>query len=72
MPPFLIFVAAGAGLVLAGRWYRELQRRIASDRRAAEDALRAERERVVPLEQDPATGIYRPKHLRQGAETTRH
>jgi hypothetical protein len=72
MPPFLIFVAAGAGLVLAGRWYRQMQRRIASDLRAAEDALRAERERVVPLEQDPATGIYRPKHLRQRAETTRH
>ena len=72
MPPFLIVVAAGAGLFLAGRWYREMQRRIASDLRAAEDALRAERERVVPLEQDPATGVYRPKHLRSGAKPTRH
>jgi hypothetical protein len=73
MPPLLIFVAAGAGLFLAGRWYRDMQRRIESELRAAEEALeRRERESVVPLEQDPATGIYRPKRTAQGAETTRH
>ena len=33
-----------------------------SELRAAEEALeRRERESVVPLEQDPATGVYRPK-----------
>ena len=72
MPPFLIFVAAGAGLFLAGRWYRDMQRRIESELRAAEEALeQRERESVVPLEQDPATGIYRPKRA-QRSETTRH
>lgn len=73
MPPLLIFVAAGAGLFLAGRWYRDMQRRIKSELRAAEEALeQRERESVVPLEQDPATGVYRPKRRAQGAETTRH
>jgi hypothetical protein len=71
MPPVLILVAAGAGLFLAGRWYRDMQRRIASELRAAEEALeRCERESVVPLEQDPATGVYRPKRVAQGAQTT--
>ena len=71
MPPVLILVAAGAGLFLAGRWYRDMQRRIASELRAAEEALeRRERESVVPLEQDPATGVYRPKRVAQGAKTT--
>ena len=42
--------AAGAGLFLAGRWYRDMQRRIAAELRAAEEALeRRERESVVPL-----------------------
>jgi hypothetical protein len=73
MPPLLIFVAAGAGLFLAGRWYRDVQRRIASELRAAEEALeRRERDSVVPLEQDPATGVYRPKRVSQGAQGTRH
>ena len=73
MPPLLIFVAAGAGLFLAGRWYRDMQRRIESELRAAKEALeQRERESVVPLEQDPATGVYRPKRTAQGAETARH
>jgi hypothetical protein len=65
MPQLLFLVAAGAGLFVAGRWYRDMQRRIASELRAAEEALqRREKESVVPLEQDPTTGIYRPKQLR--------
>jgi hypothetical protein len=73
MPPLLIFVATGAGLFLAGRWYRDVQRRIESELRAAAEALeRREREKVVPLEQDPSTGVYRPKRVARGAETTRH
>jgi len=64
MPQFLILAAAGAGLLLARRWYREAQRRVVFELRAAEEALaRRERESAVPLEQDPATGIYRPKQL---------
>jgi hypothetical protein len=64
MPPFLILVAAGAGLFFAGRFYRDMQRRIASELRAAEEALaRREQESAVPLERDPATGIYHPKEL---------
>jgi hypothetical protein len=72
MPQLLILVAAGAGLVLAGRWYRDMQRRIASELRAAEEALqRRDNESVVPLEQDPATGVYRPR-VGQGRQSTRH
>jgi hypothetical protein len=73
MPQLLILVAAGAGLFFAGRWYRDVQRRIAAELRAAEEALqRRERDSVVPLERDPATGIYRPKRVAHRAETTRH
>jgi len=72
MPQLLILVAAGAGLVLAGRWYRDMQRRIASELRAAEEALqRRENESVVPLEQDPATGVYRPR-VSQRRQSARH
>ena len=70
MPPLIILVAAGAGLFLAGRWYRDVQRRVEADLRAAEEALeRREQENVVPLERDPATGVYSPKRVARG---TRH
>ena len=73
MPPIIILVAAGAGLFLAGRWYREAQRRIVSELRAAEEALaRREKESAVSLEQDPATGIYRPKRVQQRADGASH
>ena len=39
MPQILILAAVGAGLVLAGRFYREMQRRIKSELKAAEEAL---------------------------------
>jgi hypothetical protein len=71
MPQVLLLVAAGAALVLAGRrWFVEEKRRIAAELRAAEEALaRREAESAIPLERDPATGIYRPKHP---AGATRH
>jgi hypothetical protein len=66
MPQVLILVGLGAGLVFAGRFYRGLQRRIRSELRAAEEALkRREQDKIVPLEQDSATGIYRPKRMAQ-------
>ena len=66
MPQVLILVGLGAGLVLAGRFYRDLQRRIRSELRAAEEALkRREQDKIVPLEQDSVTGIYRPKRMAQ-------
>ena len=69
----LILVAVGAGLFLAGRLYRDMQRRIQSELRAAEQAMkRRARENVVPLEQDPATGVYRPKRVARAAQRTRH
>jgi hypothetical protein len=50
-----------------------MQKRIQSELRAAEEALaRRARETAVPLERDPATGIYRPKRMTQGSERTRH
>jgi hypothetical protein len=73
MPQILILAAIGAGLVLAGRFYREMQRRIQSELKAAEEALeRRARASAVPLEKDPATGIYRPKRVGQEAGSTRH
>ena len=73
MPPLIILVAAGAGLFFAGRWYRDVQRRIEADLRAAEEVLaRREQESVVPLEQDPASGVYRPRRVGQGSQSTRH
>ncbi len=66
MPQILLLVAAGAGLVLAGRrWYVRERARIAADLRAAKEAMeRRDEKPVVRLELDPLTGIYRPKRLR--------
>jgi len=65
MPQVLLLIAAGAGLVLAGRrWYLRERARIAADLRAAEEALaRRDARPVERLERDPLTGIYRPKQL---------
>ena len=72
MPQLIILAAVGAGLVLAGRFYRQMQRRIQAELKAAEEALeRRARESAVPLEQDPATGVYRPRRVAQGAERAR-
>jgi hypothetical protein len=73
MPQILILAAVGAGFVLAGRFYREMQRRIQAELKAADEALeRRARENAVPLERDPATGVYRPRPASQEAENTRH
>jgi hypothetical protein len=65
MPQVLILIAAGAGLILAGRrWYLRERARVEADLRAAREAM--ERRDEVPvqrLELDPLTGIYRPKQL---------
>ena len=55
-------MVAGAGLWLARRFLRKEQSRVADDLRAAEEAMqRRELDSAVPLEQDPVTGVYRPK-----------
>ena len=65
MPQVLLLVAAGAGLLLAGRrWYVRERARIAAELRTAKEAMEREAHPVVPLELDPLTGIYRPKRLR--------
>lgn len=62
MPQVLLFVAAGAGLLLVRRWLRRTQGRVEADLRAAQEAMeRRDIDHAVPLEQDPATGVYRPK-----------
>ncbi|HXG79101.1 MAG TPA: hypothetical protein VNJ31_07185 [Methyloceanibacter sp.] len=65
MPQVLLLILAGAGLFLAGRrLYLRERARIASELRAAREAMQAEEERpLVRLEADPLTGIYRPKQL---------
>ena len=66
MPQILLLVAAGAGLLLAGRrWYVRERARIAAELRAAKEAMERRNETpIVPLESDPLTGVYRPKRLR--------
>ncbi|HUU65805.1 MAG TPA: hypothetical protein VMW57_00775 [Methyloceanibacter sp.] len=64
MPQVLLLIVAGAGLWLARRLLRREQGRVADDLRAAEEAMeRRELDSAVPLEQDPATGVYRPKRM---------
>lgn len=65
MPQILLLIAAGAGLILAGRrWYLAERARIAAELRAAEEALtRRDAKPVQRLELDPLTGVYRPKQL---------
>ncbi len=65
MPQVLLIAAIGAGLLLVRRYLKKEQERIVSDLRKAEEAMkRRDIESAVPLEQDPATGIYRPKEPR--------
>lgn len=62
MPQLLLLIAAGAGLILVRRYFKKEQARIAEDLRAAKEANeRRNLDHAVPLEQDPATGVYRPK-----------
>ncbi len=64
MPQLLLFIAAGAGLLLVRRLFRREQDRIAADLRKAKEAMeRRDIDHAVPLERDPATGVYRPKQM---------
>ena len=63
MPQLLVLLAAGAGIFLARRWYRDEQRRIAAELARARKAMdQQEAGDIVRLERDPATGVYSPKH----------
>lgn len=72
MPQILFLVAAGAGLMLARRWYAHEQRRVAAELRAAEEALARRETASIPLERDPTTGIYRPKQTASRAQNASH
>ena len=62
MPQILILVAAGAGMFLARKWYRDEQRRIAGEVARAREAMQQrEAANAIPLVRDPATGVYRPR-----------
>ena len=62
MPQLLILLAAGAGIFLARRWYRDEQRRVAAELARARKAMDQHGAgSVVRLERDPATGVYSPK-----------
>lgn len=62
MPQLLILLAAGAGIFLARRWYRDEQRRVAAElARARKSMDQQEAGNIVRLERDPATGVYSPK-----------
>lgn len=69
MPQIILLVAAGAGLLMARRWFRSLHERAAEDLRQARQAMNERDETaqiVTPLERDPVTGIYRPKQSNRG------
>mgnify|MGYP001376039203 CR=1 FL=1 len=69
MPPLIALAVAGAGLYFGWRWLKKEQTRIVADLdRARETVAAREIDRraatardVGRLEQDPATGDYRPK-----------
>ena len=62
MPQVLILIAAGAGMFLARKWYRDEQRRIAGEVARAREAMeQREAANAIPLVRDPATGVYRPR-----------
>lgn len=75
MPQVLLFAAIGAGLLLLRRYLKKEQTRIQSDLAKAKDAMakdamdkdgmkKRDLDSAVLLEQDPATGVYRPKEPR--------
>jgi len=65
MPQVLLLAAIGAGLVLVRRYLKREQERVRAELRKAEEAMaRRDIESAVPLEEDPATGVYRPKEPR--------
>ena len=62
MPQVLILIAAGAGMFLARKWYRDEQRRIAGEVARAREAMeQREAANAIPLVRDPATGVYQPR-----------
>lgn len=62
MPQVLLLAAIGAGLLLVRRYLKREQERVRAELRKAEEAMeRRDIESAVPLEEDPVTGVYRPK-----------
>ncbi|MDJ0512059.1 MAG: hypothetical protein QNJ62_01295 [Methyloceanibacter sp.] len=62
MPQVLLLAAIGAGLLLVRRYLKREQERVRAELRKAEEAMeRRNIESAVPLEEDPVTGVYRPK-----------
>ena len=65
MPQVLLLAAIGAGLLLVRRYLKKEQERVRAELRKAEEAMqRRDIESTVPLEEDPVTGVYRPKDSR--------
>ena len=62
MGQVLLLVAVGAGFILVRRWVRREQQRVAADLQAAKEEMESQNvDHPEKLEQDPATGVYRPK-----------
>ena len=61
MPPLLVLALSAIGAVMVSRWFAREARRIASDMERERAAMEAGSEKLRTLEQDPVTGVYRPK-----------
>ncbi|ODS00726.1 hypothetical protein AUC68_14205 [Methyloceanibacter methanicus] len=62
MPQVLLLAAIGAGLLLVRRYLKKEQERVRAELQKAEEAMeRRDIESSVALEEDPVTGVYRPK-----------
>lgn len=62
MPQVILLAAIGAGLLWVRRYFKREQERVRAELRKAQEAMeRRDIESAVPLEEDPVTGVYRPK-----------
>jgi hypothetical protein len=62
MPPLIVWALGAVGTFVVAKWVAREAKRVSAAVRANERAaMDRGKEEVRPLEQDPVTGIYRPK-----------
>jgi hypothetical protein len=62
MPPLIVWALGAVGAFVVAKWVAREAKRVSAAVHANERAAMGRgKEEVRPLEQDPVTGIYRPK-----------